>query len=164
VQTRHNIGASTVETFAHEAGIRVTKEGFSSYWSKGKIGEMDVIFLLPQTYMNRSGEAVREVLDYFKIGPDRMMVLHDDLDLALGRVKLDFNAGPAGHRGVASTSEELGTKAYHRIRMGIGRPTMKEQVESFVLSPFLPEEEVVVGKMIGEARECLKKWILEDCK
>ncbi len=123
--------------------------------------DSDILFLLPQTYMNRSGEAVREARDFFRVEPEQMMVVHDDLDLALGRLKLDFDAGAAGHRGVASITDTLGTKAYHRIRMGIGRPHRKEQVESFVLSPFSPEEEPVAEQMVEEAKSSLRKWILE---
>lgn len=161
-ETRHNIGFRVVEDFASAEGIEITKEGFSSFWSKGKVAGTDVLFLLPQTYMNLSGEAVREAAAYFRVEPLQMIALHDDLDLFLGRVKLDFDAGSAGHRGIASMIDLLGTKAFWRIRMGIGRPAIKEQVESFVLSPFSSEEAAMAETMVIEAKMVLNQWILKE--
>jgi PTH1 family peptidyl-tRNA hydrolase len=151
-----------VGRFAEEEGIEISKKGFSSLWSKGKIGGREVLFLLPQTFMNRSGEAVREIKDYYRIGDRELTVVHDDLDLPLGRVKLDFDAGAAGHRGVGSMIETLGTKGFYRIRIGIGRPMKKEEVEGYVLSPFGEGEKEIVQEAIKSATQLLKKWIYEE--
>jgi PTH1 family peptidyl-tRNA hydrolase len=161
-ETRHNVGCKAVERLAERHGVRISKKGFSSLWGKGSVGGEDVLFLLPQTYMNLSGGAVREVLDYYRLAAGRLAVAHDDLDLPLGRVKWDFDAGAAGHRGVASMIDHLGTKAFYRARMGIGRPERKEDVENFVLSPFAKGEREAAEAMTEEAVGLLEKWIQED--
>ena len=117
------------------------------------------MLLLPQAFMNRSGEAVREAASYYRVPPEELLVVHDDLDLPLGRVKVDFDSGGAGHRGVGSIIETLGTKGFHRIRIGIGRPVRKEEVESFVLSPFDPGDREGIEGMVNEAVSATKRWI-----
>lgn len=159
--TRHNVGFDAVERLAERHGVRISKKGFSSLWAKGSVGGADVLFLLPQTYMNLSGGAVREALDYYRLGPGDLTVVHDDLDLALGRVKWDFESGAAGHRGVSSIIDHLGTKAFYRVRMGLGRPQAKEEVEGYVLSPFAKSEREAAETMTEEAVGLLEKWILE---
>lgn len=118
--------------------------------------------LLPQTFMNLSGGAVREAIDYFRLPPRQLVVAHDDLDLPLGRVKWDFDSGAAGHRGVSSIIEHLGTKAFYRVRMGIGRPERKEEVESFVLTSFAKAEGEAAEAMTEEAVGLLEKWLREE--
>lgn len=159
--TRHNVGFDVIERLADRHGVRISKKGFSSLWAKGSVGGADVLFLLPQTYMNLSGRAVREALDYYRLGPGDLAVAHDDLDLALGRVKWDFESGAAGHRGVSAIIDHLGTKAFRRVRMGIGRPQAKEDVEGFVLSPFAKGEREAVEAMTEEAVGLLEAWIRE---
>ncbi len=151
-----------VDDLASGEGVAITKKGFSSCWGRSSLGEVELLWLLPQGFMNRSGEAVREAKDYYKISDRDLMVVHDDLDLPLGRLKLDFDAGPAGHRGVTSIQEALGTKGFYRLRVGIGRPATKEEVEQFVLSPFEKKDEGVVQEMVREASGLLKKWILSE--
>ena len=158
-KTRHNIGCMVVGQLAKEEGIGVSKKGFSSLWAKGKVGGQEVLFLLPQTFMNRSGEAVREIKDYYRIEDRDLVVVHDDLDLPFGRIKLDFEAGAAGHRGVSSLIEVLGTKGFYRVRIGIGRPMKKEEVEAYVLSPFEEGEEAAVGETVQDAVKILREWI-----
>ncbi len=109
--------------------------------------------------MNRSGEAVRQALDYYSMSEEDLLVVHDDLDLNFGRIKVDYEAGAGGHRGVADIIEKLGHKKFHRVRIGIGRPEQKEDVEAFVLSPFRKEEKDAFEKMKQEAVEAVKKWI-----
>lgn len=157
--TRHNIGFMVVGRLADEQGIRVSKKVFSSLWSKGMVAGREVMFLLPQEFMNRSGGAVQEAASYYRVSSEELLVVHDDLDLPLGRVKVDFDSGGAGHRGVGSIIEALGTKKFHRVRIGIGRPVRKEEVEGFVLSPFDPGDREVVEGMIDEAVAATKRWI-----
>lgn len=159
--TRHNIGFDAVERLAERHGLKVSKKGFSSLWAKGGVGGEEVVFVLPQTYMNLSGRAVREAMDFYKLPPAQVAVAHDDLDLPLGRVKWDFEAGAAGHKGVGSMIDHLGTRGFYRARMGIGRPVVKEEVESYVLSPFAKSERETVEAMTEETVGLLEKWILE---
>lgn len=158
-KTRHNIGVRVIDYFVTPRGISLSKNRFSSRLGEGTIDGQKILFLFPQTYMNRSGEAVREAADYYKIDPKEILVVHDDIDLSLGRIKFQSDAGPAGHRGVASVVESLGTQSFSRIRMGIGRPGTKEEVESYVLSPFFPEEKEIVEKEIQEGERLLSNWI-----
>ena len=120
------------------------------------------MLLLPQEFMNRSGGAVREAASYYRVSPEELLVVHDDLDLPLGRVKVDFDSGGAGHRGVGSFIDEIGTKAFYRIRIWIGRPARKEEVEGFVLSPFEPGDRDIVEGMVNEAVAATRRWIEED--
>lgn len=160
--TRHNIGFEVVQALTGAAGIRFTKKAFSSLSVKENYKGREVLFLLPQTYMNRSGEAVREAIAFYRISPKDLVVVHDDLDLALGRVKVDFNAGAAGHRGVGSITEMIGTKEFNRIRIGIGKPARKEEVEGYVLAPFGRDEGEVKRVMLNEAVRELDSWISKD--
>lgn len=161
-ETRHNVGFDVVKRLAESHNIRVSKKGFSSLWTKGIVNGKETLFLLPQTFMNLSGGAVREALDYFRLQPRDLAVAHDEIDLPLGRVKWDFDAGTAGNRGVTSVVDHLGTKAFYRVRLGIGRPETKEQVEGYVLSPFGKNEREAVEAMTEEAVGLLEKWIEED--
>lgn len=156
-QTRHNLGFRVVQAFAE--GIRISRKQFHSLWGEGPFGGEKVGFLLPQTYMNRSGEAVSEAVRFFGLPPEDLLVVHDDIDLALGRVKLDFDAGAAGHRGVASVTESLGTRQYHRLRLGIGRPAPREEVEPYVLEPFGENQEEEVSKMMSESIHKISDWL-----
>ncbi|MBI4374298.1 MAG: aminoacyl-tRNA hydrolase, partial [Deltaproteobacteria bacterium] len=158
-KTRHNIGAETLSEFANESGVGLEEKKFSSLFGKGKAEGTDLLLLLPQTFMNRSGEAVKAVLDYYRVPAEEVLVIHDDIDLDLGRLKLDFDAGAAGHRGVLSVIEMTGTQVFHRLRMGIGRPLMRDEVENYVLSPFSTEEEEKVQAMRKMSVKMIKQWI-----
>ncbi len=159
VGTRHNVGFEALERLAGEVGMMFGKKSFSSLWTKEKIEGRDVAFQLPQTFMNLSGDAVAELCGFFRIAPADVLVVHDDLDLDLGRIKSGFDSGAAGHRGVTSITERLGTKAYHRLKLGIGRPERKAQVQDFVLSRFSKDERAAVETMMGEAVKKISEWI-----
>lgn len=158
-RTRHNIGAQALYEFASGSGIGLERKNFSSLFGKGKVEGADLLLLFPQTFMNRSGEAVKAVLDYYRVPSEEMLVIHDDIDLDLGRLKLDFDAGSAGHRGVLSVIEMTGTQLFYRLRMGVGRPAQRDEVENYVLSPFLAEEEERVQEMKKMSIEMIKQWI-----
>jgi PTH1 family peptidyl-tRNA hydrolase len=98
--------------------------------------------------MNQSGKALKAATDYYHIETDRVLLIHDDLDLPLGRMKLVRNGGAGGHRGVLSVIEHLGSRAFHRLKIGIGRPRYRESIEDFVLNPFYSDEKSVVEKII----------------
>jgi PTH1 family peptidyl-tRNA hydrolase len=110
----------------------------------------------PLTYMNASGEAVASLCTHFFLPPQDVLVIHDDLDLVLGRIKLKTKGGDAGHHGVRSIIECLGTGEFTRIRVGIGRPASKDEVVSFVLSPFTPDELPLVDEAIRKAVEAIE--------
>jgi len=139
--TRHNIGFLVVERLAEEFDIDLRTKGFSSLYGKGRIGDEKVIVAEPQTFMNLSGQAVSGLFEYFKIpSPDDLIVVHDDLDLPFTAVRLKAGGGHGGHKGLQSIMERLGQQGFRRVRLGIGRPPVKTMVDSYVLSPFSPEE------------------------
>ena len=141
---RHNIGFILLDQHALEKGyVWEDQAKFNSLFIKDE----DRIFLKPQTYMNNSGSAVSKVLSFYKIEPKDLVVIHDDLDLDFGRIKKVFDSDSAGHHGVEDIIEKIGTKEFTRLRVGIGRPRLKEQVNDYVLSDFSHEELTEIIKL-----------------
>ncbi|HDM76920.1 MAG TPA: aminoacyl-tRNA hydrolase, partial [Deltaproteobacteria bacterium] len=129
-------------------GGDISRSKFSGLWGQVIIGDARIYLLKPQTYMNLSGESVGRFLDYFKIKPSEMLIIHDDLDLPLGRIKLARKGGSGGHKGIKSIIAILGTENFCRMKIGIGRPRYGEDVEKFVLSPFYSDEEQALEKIL----------------
>lgn len=121
---RHNIGFCCVERLAQTYGIELNKKRFKAVWGQGRIEGQPVILAMPQTFMNDSGEAVAPLSRWFKIPPERIMVIYDDLDLPTGRVRLRPGGSSGGHHGIESIMSTLGSGAFNRARIGIGRPTV----------------------------------------
>lgn len=134
--TRHNLGFMVADSLmrADNAG-GVAWEKFDTHSLIGRPAALTdaALLLKPQTFMNESGLSVRKVADYFRVQPDDVWVAHDDLDLVTGKIKIDFDASAAGHRGVASIIEHLGTQKFWRFRIGIGRPPENLPADAFVL-------------------------------
>ncbi len=143
--TRHNIGFLVVDALAARAATTaVWREHFDAQVAQVEIGEARLLLLKPQTFMNHSGRAIRGAAAYFKLGVEQLLVVHDELDLGFGRLRLKAGGGDAGHRGVRSTAEEIGSKDFGRLRVGIGRPPVifEGTVADYVLQAFaLPERE-----------------------
>ncbi len=151
--TRHNVGFMVVDKLAERFRIGITRSRFSGLWGDVNIGDDRVYLLKPQTYMNRSGQSVGGFIKYFKIPTTSMLVIHDDLDLPLGRIKLVRRGGAGGHRGVKSIMEVLGTNEFNRMKIGIGRPRYNEDIEGYVLSPFYADERKTLSKVLDTAVE-----------
>jgi peptidyl-tRNA hydrolase, PTH1 family len=141
-RTRHNVGFAFLdflqETWDLEPFQQTPK--WKGFVSAGTRDGNKIILLKPDTFMNRSGESVRSVTDFFKISTDDIVVIHDDLDIASGTFKVAKGSGAAGHNGVADLIEKLGTKDFTRVRIGIGRPPENIPADAYVLSPFSDEE------------------------
>lgn len=134
--TRHNLGFLLIERMARQNGIVLWRRGFQSVYGRGKIGNEEVILSKPQTYMNLSGEAVRRLLQFFRIPPENLVVLHDDLDLTLGKIRIRLGGGHGGHQGVKSIIDALGNDGFIRLKVGIGRPAERGQEPTdYVLEP-----------------------------
>ena len=165
--SRHNLGFMVVEECARLYKVRFFYPKFRGRVAKIRIGYEEVLLSKPHTYMNNSGESVAMVLDRLNLYPDQLIVIHDDLDLPLGKIKLGFNLGSAGHKGVQSIIEHLGSQEFYRVRCGIGKPASKDEVVDYVLSPFKPDELEKVKKMIStacKATEVLIKEGLEEAR
>ena len=138
--TRHNIGFLAVDKIAHNHDISVTVKGFDACFGKGKIGDIPVLLVKPQTFMNISGISVKKSADFFKINLSDLIVVHDDIDLSFGTIRIKAGGGHAGHKGLISIIEHLGSVEFVRVRIGIGKPFDKSMVEKFVLETFNDEE------------------------
>ena len=151
--TRHNIGFMVLEKLATKLEVDLRQKSFNALWGKGKIASKNVILAMPQTYMNLSGNAVRQLYAFFKTEISNLIVIHDDLDLSFGSVRLKTGGGNAGHKGLASIEENLGSSEFMRIRLGIGKPVDKSRIEGYVLEPFGKEELSVLPEIIQWAAD-----------
>jgi PTH1 family peptidyl-tRNA hydrolase len=151
--TRHNIGFMVLEKLAAKLEVDLRQKSFNALWGKGKIVDKNVILAMPQTYMNLSGNAVRQLHAFFKTDLSNLIVIHDDLDLSFGSVRLKTGGGNAGHKGLASIEENLGSSEFMRIRLGIGKPSDKSRIEGYVLEPFKKEEQSVLPEIIQWAAD-----------
>ncbi len=134
-QNRHNIGFMALDRIADDAGFAPFKGKFQAALTEGRLGREKVLLLKPETFMNLSGQSVGEAMRFYKIDPDDVTVLHDELDLAPGKVRAKQGGGHAGHNGLRSIHGHIG-EGYGRVRLGIGHPGRKELVSGYVLHDF----------------------------
>jgi PTH1 family peptidyl-tRNA hydrolase len=149
--TRHNVGFVALDRLASQFGLDfIPHKKFPPYESvSGLIRGIPAILLKPLTYMNRSGDAVASVLNFYKISLDKLLVVHDDLDLPLGSLKFVQSSGTGGHKGIRSIIRSIGSKEFSRLKIGIGRPLGRLPIDKYVLSPFLSEDASVIDKVLG---------------
>jgi len=161
--TRHNLGFMVVDKLADELGT-ADWQTFSplSQVCILHLGEQPTYLLKPQTFMNESGKSVREISNFYKIQPADIWLVQDELDLPLGTVRLSPDSSAAGHRGVQSVIDELGTQTFGRWRLGIGRPETVKPAEVFVLEPFDQTEQTLADKMIKQAVELIKQALVQN--
>ena len=159
--TRHNIGFAVIDYLTRRLGLKKYEECCFSHLYKKNINGTTVYFAKPQTYMNLSGIAVKNLLTDLSLLPEELLVVHDDLDLPLGVTKLKFGGSSAGQKGVENIIKELGTKNFYRLRIGIGRPKEKREVVNYVLSPFTAEQRPIIQRAIKKASECILRAITE---
>ena len=125
--TRHNIGFFCIDYLASLQGLRVETLKMQGLCGQHRAHGSHLLLVKPQTFMNRSGEWVRSFLEYYKISKEQLLVLHDDIDLSLGRIKMVSRGGAGGHNGIRSIIQHLGTQNFSRMKIGIGRPPVNEQ-------------------------------------
>ncbi|GAC1338013.1 MAG: aminoacyl-tRNA hydrolase [Beijerinckiaceae bacterium] len=147
-RNRHNIGFMVAEAIARRHGFAPFRARFHSRASEGQIGGERIVLIEPQTFMNESGRAVGEAARFFKIALEDLVVFHDELDLAPGKLRVKSGGGDAGHNGLRSVTAHLGN-GYKRVRLGIGHPGDKDLVYSYVLSDFAKAEEPWVAALCG---------------
>jgi PTH1 family peptidyl-tRNA hydrolase len=156
--TRHNIGFLALEQLAQRWDVQLSLKGLHSLYGKGVWGGEALLLAQPQTYMNLSGRAVRELAHYFKIASTDIIVIHDDLDFPLGVMRLKIGGGHGGHKGVLSLIAELGTADFMRVRIGIGKPERQEAREGYVLES-LPK--AALPELLERAAELLESLFSE---
>lgn len=165
-RTRHNIGFMVLDAFAKFLAVSFRKSSSRMVTALSTIhdrnqNEERVVLAKPQNYMNRSGPATLELLRETEASPADLLVIHDDLDLSLGRFRLKSKGGHGGHRGVQSIIASIQTHQFYRFRVGIGRPPAHQAAEQYVLSVFLPEERPIVQEMIERSVAALDVFLKE---
>lgn len=158
-RTRHNVGFAVVDRLAAEVGARFSAGLFEAEAATREVAGIPLVLLKPQTFMNRSGLAVRAWLEALGLPASQLLVVHDDLDLPLGRLRVAASAGPGGHRGVASIQQALGTQAFPRVRVGIGRPGEGEDAVERVLEEFAVDEIPVIEEMVERAASAVQSLL-----
>jgi len=143
---RHNIGFKIIGSINKKFSLSKQKPKFKGLLTTGKVGEEKVYAIKPLTFMNNSGICIREVIEYFKIDAEDVMVFHDDLDIDFGKIKAKFGGSSAGHNGIESIDKFIG-KDYSRIRIGIGKPTENIEVSDYVLQNFNEDEILGIEKI-----------------
>ena len=146
---RHNVGFMAVDEIHRHESFSPWKARFQALVSEGRIGSVKTLLIKPTTYMNESGRAVGEAARFYKVGPDDVIVLYDELDLASGKIRIKIGGGAGGHNGIRSIDAHLG-KNYKRIRIGIDHPGQKERVTSHVLGDFAKADHIWLDPMLEE--------------
>jgi len=159
--TRHNIGFAVLDKFQGKNNFpefSLSKES-NALTSTGKIGDKKVVLAKPQTFMNNSGKAVKILTANYSLPSDNLIIVHDDIDLSLGKIRISKNRNAAGHKGVESIIKEIKTKNFIRIRIGIGEePALKKLVKDFVLRKFTKEEKKIIKEAVEKS--CLALEII----
>ncbi|MBI9100051.1 MAG: aminoacyl-tRNA hydrolase [Spirochaetaceae bacterium] len=158
--TRHNAAWMCCDLIAEAKGGNWQKK-FKGSWMSSGSGEKRVIFLKPETYMNRSGESVSSAATFFKFAPEEILVVHDDLEQGFGVISFRTGGGLGGHNGLKSISSHLGTKEFHRFRIGIGRP-VHGSVSSWVTSRFSRDEEIHLNLILSKSAEVIMESTEKD--
>ena len=164
--TRHNVGFFFLDLLVEQGRLAFNSEKMQGLFCHDRRSGGQLFYLKPQTYMNRSGECVQPFADYFKIPVDHILVLQDDIDLPLGRIKVIAQGGAGGHNGIRSLAQRLGTHAFARLKIGIGRPIVHEgeeaqPVEAFVLSRFNQTELAVLHRLYSSVQEAVDLFVRE---
>ncbi len=159
--TRHNIGFIVIDEIAKELNVSKYTVGFKGLYAKVHYGQETVLLLKPQTFVNLSGESIREIVRYFKIDLADVLVIIDDMDLALGRLKLKYKGSSGGHNGLKSIELHLQTQEYKRLKFGIGRNSLIP-TKNYVLGKFTAEEMELVKKQAQVAKNACLEFIDQD--
>ncbi|MCL4557100.1 MAG: aminoacyl-tRNA hydrolase [Deltaproteobacteria bacterium] len=157
--TRHNVGFLFLSVIEERFGVRIEKKRFDSLTDVWQEQGADILLLKPLTYMNLSGIAVQSAMKKYRLIPSDIIVVHDDMDLAVGRAKFDYNRSSAGHKGVESVIEKLGTREFYRIRIGIGKPGGSDTAVDYVLSEFNEQELDTLQTLLGKVLDGLLMFI-----
>jgi peptidyl-tRNA hydrolase, PTH1 family len=163
-QTRHNIGFHVVDRIAHEYAIDIGRHKFETAFGRGRVGPVEVVLAKPLAFMNRSGPPVRQLSDFFKISSQDVLVVHDDIDLAFGRIKIKEKGGHGGHNGIRSVIDAFGSGAFTRLRLGIGRSGTGQDAAAYVLDRFGREETSMLPEVIQRAREAVVTILVQGTK
>src|SRR5581483_2285775 len=156
--TRHNVGFEVIDYLAAAPGCSTFRERFEALVAELKEGDETVLLVKPLTFMNLSGRSVRAVLDFYKLAVEQVLVVCDDFNLPLGKLRVRAKGSHGGQNGLRNIQEHLGTDAYARLRIGVGQPDPGEAVD-YVLSRFKPGERPVVEEAVATAAQAVLTWV-----
>jgi PTH1 family peptidyl-tRNA hydrolase len=159
--TRHNFGFLAIDELSDAFNIQVRRIKFKAMLGEGRFGDSKVVLVKPMTFMNESGRAVAPLIHFYKLPLSNLLVIHDDLDLPLGTLRLRPSGGTSGQRGMASIITQLGTQEFPRMRLGIGRPPGQMNPVDYVLKDFLPSEQDLLKIVLQTAVEASQTFITE---
>jgi len=159
--SRHNVGFKVVDLWCRDLGLSLSSRRFRAKAIRAEFRGNGIILLCPLTFMNLSGESVRACAGYYGLETSRILVVHDDVDIPLGRIKVVRDGGAGGHKGVLSITRHLGSTEFCRVKVGIGRPRYGEAVEDYVLAPFYADERGLAQDMLRLAVNACELFVLE---
>ncbi len=158
-RTRHNIGFEVIEQLANRFSVQLNESKFKGLYSVVHKGHQKCVLLKPLTYMNLSGESIRPMMDYYKIPVENLLVIYDDLDLPVGRIRLRQKGSAGGHNGMKSIIQHLGTTEFNRIRIGIDRPPAGMKVSDYVLGKFSQGDWREMEYVIKTCADACEEWL-----
>jgi len=161
-QNRHNVGFMVVDSLASALDISIQRVEMRALVGKGLLDGERLILAKPQTYMNQSGQAVASLARFYKIPQEQLLVIHDDLDLPFGTLRLRPFGGTGGQRGMESIVEKLGTRSFPRLRVGIGRPPGRMDPADYVLHNFNPDQQEFLPELLDRAVRAIQRFVLKD--
>jgi len=162
--TRHNVGFMMVDQIAEAFSIALVKQKFDTIFGRGSIDGVEVILAKPTAFMNISGPRVQKIAGYYRILSEDMLIVHDDIDLAFGRIKIKEKGGDGGHKGVRSMIDAFGGGGFTRLRIGVGRPEAGVSAADYVLGKFTIKEKKVLHRIITEARDAVVTILCKGAK
>ncbi|AFM39174.1 peptidyl-tRNA hydrolase [Desulfosporosinus acidiphilus SJ4] len=160
-ETRHNIGFLFIDGLAEALGLQFRTK-FQGLWTEGSVQGERLLLLKPHTFMNLSGRSVRELVNFYKIAPEDILIVHDDMDLPLGKLRLRDHGSAGGHNGIKSIMAELGTETFWRLKLGVGRPPKEWDPARYVLSPFGETELPAIEDLLERAEKAAGLWLKGD--
>ncbi len=161
-QTRHNIGFDVIDYMANKYNIDVNREKFKGICGEGFIENKKVILLKPLTYMNLSGESIRELASFYKLEDDEIIVVYDDISLDIGRLRIREKGSAGGHNGIKSIIQNLGGDKFPRVKVGVGQP--KDNLVNHVLGKFSKEDREHIEKVIPVVSDAIVEIVKNDAK
>lgn len=162
--TRHNAGFKVVEELSERFAIPLDKNKFQTRFGRGNIEGIDVVLVKPLAFMNNSGPPVRRLADFFRISSSSLLVIHDDVDLFFGRLKIKEKGGHGGHNGLKSLMSVFGGGDFARLRIGIGRPVERMDVTGHVLGQYSMEESALLGRIVARAQDAVVTVLTKGLK
>ena len=160
-ETRHNAGFLVLDEIGREYSLATDKKKFSTLYGRGSVENNELVLVKPMAYMNNSGPPLRRLADYFRISGEEILVIHDDIDLAFGRLKIKEKGGHGGHNGVRSLMDAFGGGDFARLRVGVGRSESRADVTDHVLGKFNAEELKHLNRIVSRARDAVTTILTE---